>query len=95
MSAFVIVDLEIVDASGFNEYRERVVELVRNYGGEYIAASDAVETLEGDWKPRRIVMIEFESMQRAKDWIGSEGYRKIAPIRHRTSRTNMILVEGV
>jgi uncharacterized protein (DUF1330 family) len=95
MSAYVIVDLEIVDPVGFQQYREGVVDTVEKYGGEYIAVSDAVETLEGDWKPSRIVLIEFESMQRAKDWLGSDEYRKIAPIRHRTCRTNMILVDGV
>jgi uncharacterized protein (DUF1330 family) len=95
MPAYVIVDLNITDPVGFQDYRQRVVDMVNKYGGEYIAVSDAVETLEGDWKPRRIVMIKFESMQRAKDWVGSDEYRKIAPIRHRTCQTNMILVEGI
>jgi uncharacterized protein (DUF1330 family) len=94
MSAYVILDLEIFDLAGFDPYRQRVVELVKRHGGRYLVVSDAAETLEGDWKPRRIVVIEFESTQRAKEWLNADEYRAIAPIRHRTARTNMILVEG-
>lgn len=94
MSAYVIVDLEIIDPAGFQEYRQRVIETVKKYGGKYIAAADAVETLEGDWRPKRIVMIQFESMQSARNWIQSPVYREIAPVRHRTARTKMIVVEG-
>jgi uncharacterized protein (DUF1330 family) len=95
MPAYVIVDLEIVDPAGFEQYRERVVDMVKAHGGKYVAASDAAEVLEGDWKPKRLVMIEFESMKCAQGWINSEEYRAIAPIRHRSARTKMILVEGV
>jgi len=95
VAGYVIVDLEILDPSGFEQYRERVIGMVKKYGGKYIAASEAVETLEGDWKPKRIVMIEFESMQRARAWFDSEEYQQIGSIRHRTAKTNMILVEGV
>ncbi|MFN2541443.1 MAG: DUF1330 domain-containing protein [Chthoniobacterales bacterium] len=77
------------------QYRERVVDMVKAHGGKYIAASDTVETLEGDWQPKRIVLIKFESPERAKAWLNSDPYRAIAPIRHRTCRTNMIVVEGV
>ncbi|HEV2045313.1 MAG TPA: DUF1330 domain-containing protein [Chthoniobacterales bacterium] len=95
MSAYVIVDLEIVDPTGFEEYKKRVVPLVEKYGGEYIVAGGQIETLEGDWKPKRIVVLEFESMQRAKDWLNCEEYREPRKIRDRTAKTKMILVEGV
>ncbi len=95
MSAYVLIDIDIVDPVGFEKYRQHVVEMVKKYGGKYIVASESIETLEGDWKPNRIVMIEFESMQRARDWLNCDEYRAIAPIRHRTARTKMILVEGV
>ena len=68
MSAYVIVEIEIVDPAGFGEYKKRVVPIIEKYGGEYMVVSDRVETLEGDWKPKRIVVLKFESLDRANEW---------------------------
>jgi uncharacterized protein (DUF1330 family) len=95
MPAYLLVELEIVDPIGFGEYRKAVVPLVEKYDGKYLAASDRVEALEGDWHPKRIVMIEFPSMQKAKEWFGCEEYREPSKIRKRTAKTKMILMEGV
>jgi uncharacterized protein (DUF1330 family) len=95
MPAYVIVEIDIVDPVGFEEYRKRVGPIVEKYGGKYIAVSDRVETLEGDWKPKRIVVLQFESMERAKEWFNCEEYREPGEIRHRTAKTKMILVEGM
>jgi uncharacterized protein (DUF1330 family) len=95
MPAYLLVELEIVDPIGFGEYRKAVVPLVEKYDGKYLAASDRVEALEGDWHPKRIVMIEFPSMQKAKECFGSEEYREPSKIRKRTAKTRMILMEGV
>ena len=53
------------------------------------------EVLEGDWHPKRIVVLEFKSAQRAKEWLNCEEYREPRKMRHRTAKTNMILVEGM
>jgi uncharacterized protein (DUF1330 family) len=95
MPAYLLVELEIVDPIGFGEYRKAVVPLVEKYDGKYLAASDRVEALEGNWHPKRIVMIEFPSMQKAKEWFGCEEYREPSKIRKRTAKTKMILMEGV
>jgi uncharacterized protein (DUF1330 family) len=95
MPAYLLIELEIVDPIGFGEYRKAVVPLVEKYDGKYLAASDRVEALEGDWHPKRIVMIEFPSMQKAKEWFGCEEYREPSEIRKRTAKTKMILMEGV
>jgi uncharacterized protein (DUF1330 family) len=95
MPAYVIVDLEIIGPIGFEEYKKRVVPIVEKYNGKYIVAGGRIETLEGDWNPKRIVIIEFPSMQRAKEWFSCEEYREPSKIRHRTAKTQMILVDGV
>jgi uncharacterized protein (DUF1330 family) len=95
VSAYVIVEIEVVDPVGFDEYRKRVVPIVEKWGGNYIVAGGKVETLEGDWSPKRIVMIEFPSMSRAKQWLECEEYLEAGKIRHRTAKTNMVLVEGM
>ena len=94
MPAYVIVEIDIFDPIGFGEYRKAVVPLVQKYGGKYIAADDQVEPLEGNWSPKRIVMIEFPSKDRAKEWLSCEEYREPCKIRKRTAKTKMILVEG-
>lgn len=54
----------------------------------------ATEVREGDWKPKRIIVLKFASMQRAREWPNSEEYREPREMCHRTAMTNMILVEG-
>jgi uncharacterized protein (DUF1330 family) len=95
MPAYVIVEIDIVDPVGYEEYKKLAAATVARHGGKYIVRGGAVETLEGDWKPKRIVVLEFETAQRAKEWLNCEEYRQPRKMRHRTAKTNMILVEGV
>ena len=95
MAAYVIVDIEVVDPVGYEEYKKQAAATVHKYGGKYIVRGGKTEVLEGDWDPRRIVVLEFESMQRAKEWLNCEEYREPRKMRHRTAETRMIAVEGV
>ena len=95
MSAYLIVDIDIVDPVGFEKYKSRVVTLVESYGGKYLVATDRIEPLEGDWKPKRIVVIEFPSMQRATEWFDCVEYHALSEIRHLTAKTKMILANSV
>ena len=95
MPAYIIVDIEITDPVGYEEYKKLAGATVERYGGKYIVRGGAVETLEGDWKPKRIVVLEFESVQSAKEWLNCEAYREPRKMRHRTAKTKMIVVEGV
>ena len=94
MSAYVIVEIEIVDPVGYEEYRKLAGATVEKYGGKYIVRGGKAEVLEGDWNPKRIVVLEFPTMERAKQWLNCEDYREPRKMRHRTAKTNMILVEG-
>jgi uncharacterized protein (DUF1330 family) len=95
MPAYVIVEIDIVDPVGYEEYKKLAGATVEKHGGRYIVRGGPVETLEGDWNPKRIVILEFESMQRAKEWLNCEEYREPRKMRHRTAKTKMILVEGM
>jgi uncharacterized protein (DUF1330 family) len=95
MSAYVIVEIDVVDPVGYEGYKKRASASVEKHGGKYIVRGGKTEVLEGDWQPKRIVVLQFDSMQRAKDWLHCEEYREPRKMRHRTARTNMILVEGV
>ena len=95
MSAYVVVEIEILDPVGYEEYKKQAAATVHKYGGKYITRGGKTEVLEGDWNPKRIVVLQFESMKRAKEWLNCEEYREPRKMRHRTAKTNMILVEGV
>ena len=95
MSAYVIVEIEVTNPVGYEEYKKQAAATVHQHGGKYIVRGGKAEVLEGDWKPNRIVVLQFESMERAKEWLNCKEYREPRKMRHRTAKTNMIVVEGV
>jgi len=94
MAAYVIVDIQITDPRTYETYKEKACSSVHAFGGRYLARGGVVETLEGSWKPGRTVVLEFPSVQKAREWWGSELYAPIKAIRHASARTQMVLVEG-
>ena len=95
MAAYIIADLDITDLEGFREYQQRVGATIEQYGGKYLVRGEFAETIEGDCHTHRMVMLEFESVEQAKRWFNSEEYVAIAGIRHRTTKTQAILVQGI
>ena len=94
MAAYIIVEIDIQDPVGYEEYKKQAAAAVRKYGGKYIVRGGKTEVLEGEWQPKRIVILEFPSMERAKEWLNCEEYREPRKLRHKTARTNMVVVEG-
>jgi uncharacterized protein (DUF1330 family) len=95
MPAYFIVDLEVTDPAGFDEYRQLVPATIQQYGGRYVLRGAATETLVGDGQPKREVVLEFQSLEQAKRWYNSEAYRGPKALRFNTARSKVILVEGV
>ena len=95
MSAYLIVELDITDPAKFQRYRGLVPSLIEKYGGRYIVRGGDTEVLEGNWAPKRIVVLEFETAQKAKELMESEEYRPVKQLRLESANTNMVLVEGV
>ena len=95
MPAYVIVDIEVTDPAGFEEYRKQVPATVQKYGGRFLVRGGAMEVVEGDWRPKRVVVLEFPSMEQAKRWYDSEEYRPLKAMRLKASTANLVLVEGV
>ena len=95
MSAYVIVDIEITDPVGYEHYRKLAYPVIAAYGGRYIVRGGATETLEGDWKLNRLVIVEFESMARAKEWYNSIEYRPALEVSRKCAKRNLIIVEGL
>ena len=95
MPAFVIVEIEVRDPEAYETYRSLVPASLDAYGGKFIARGGVTENLEGDWTPERIVVLEFPSLERARQWWGSPEYRDAKAIRMRAAQTRMIAIEGV
>ena len=94
MPAYIIVEIDVIDPIEYEEYKRQASATVHQYGGKYIVRGGKTEVLEGDWQPKRIVILQFESLARAKEWLNCEEYHEPRKLRHKTAKTNMILVEG-
>lgn len=95
MTAYVIVDIDVHDPVGYEDYKKLAPAAVELYGGKYIARGGKTETLEGDWAPSRLVILEFESSEQAKKWLYSDEYRAARAMRHKTANSQMVVIEGV
>lgn len=95
MSAFVIVEVTVHDQEAIEEYRQLTPATVTAFDGKFVVRGGQSITLEGDWNPERIVVLEFPTVERAKEWWNSEMYFKAKEIRQRAAHTKMIIVEGV
>lgn len=95
MAAYVIADIELTDPVAFEAYRERVPATIAQYGGRYLVRGGRHETLEGSWRPHRLVVLEFPSLEAARRWYDSPEYREPKALRQRASRGHVVLVEGV
>jgi len=94
MAAYIIVEMEVTDPVGILEYRKLAEASVAACGGRFLVRGGRTEALEGGWEPKRIVVLEFPTVSRAKEWWSSKEYAKARVIRERTARTRMILAEG-
>jgi uncharacterized protein (DUF1330 family) len=94
--AYVIVEMNISDPERYKQYMAQAPATVEAHGGEYVVRGGRLETLEGDWRPHRVAMLRFPSVEHAKGWYDGEQYRAVRAQRAgATEYFNMVLVEGV
>lgn len=95
MSALIIVDIEVLDPVRYEDYKRLASASIAAHGGRYLVRGGKTERLDGDWTPRRLVVLEFGSMEKAKAWRTSSQYAEAKKIRDTCARANMILAESV
>ena len=95
MAAYVIVDVAIEDPVVYEEYKKLTPAAIAAFGGRFVVRGGAAQTLEGDWRPGRVVVLEFASAERAREWWASPEYAPAKALRQQSATTRMILVEGV
>jgi uncharacterized protein (DUF1330 family) len=94
MSAYVIVNVNTRDAVEYERYKKMAAEAVANFGGRYLVRGGPMQVLEGSWAPTRIVVLEFDSYERAIEWWHSEEYAPAKALRQRLSETDLLIVDG-
>lgn len=95
MAAYAIVEVNVTDPQLFAEYAKGVPATIAAYGGKYLIRGGAVESKEGGWAPKRVVVLEFPSMAQARKWYDSAEYKPLLAMRLKAASAKMIFVEGV
>jgi uncharacterized protein (DUF1330 family) len=90
-----MIDIAVKDAEAFERYKQLAPPTVAAYGGQYLVRGGATETLEGTWNPTRIVLLEFPTVERAREWWNSPEYAPAKAMRQASSHTDLLLVEGL
>jgi uncharacterized protein (DUF1330 family) len=95
MSAYVISELEVKDAAGFEAYRTLAAPSIAHYGGRYLVRGGAASLAEGGPPPKNIIVVEFPSMARLREWYASPEYAEALKVRRTALDRRLIFVEGV
>lgn len=94
MPAYVIVEVTIHDPQRYEDYKKLTPAAIAAYDGKFVVRGGVTESLEGDWHPERIVVLQFPSVVRAKEWWSSPEYTPAKIIRQQSAFTKMLLVDG-
>lgn len=95
MKAYIIVDVTVTNPTLYEDYKKLTPASLVPFDGKFIVRGGVAETLEGEWQPGRLVVIEFPSKQKAQEWWDSELYAPAKALRQANANTNMLLVEGI
>ena len=95
MPAYVIIETDIHDPVQYERYKAASPAAVAGGGGRFLARGGELAVLEGDWDPRRIVVLEFPDLETAKRWYDSPGYQEAKRLREGAASLRMVAVEGV
>jgi uncharacterized protein (DUF1330 family) len=94
MAAYVIVQAEVIDWDRFKEYLKESPGVIAKYGGRYIARGGETIMLEGGDESKRTVIIEFPSLQKAREWYDSEEYQRVKSLRQGAATGSILAIDG-
>jgi uncharacterized protein (DUF1330 family) len=95
MPAYLIAQITVRDPLKYERYKELAPPSIGAYDGRYVVRGGTAETLEGSWRPTRLVILEFPSLERARAWWDSPEYAAAKALRQACADTEMLLVEGL
>ncbi len=94
MKGYVVMDAEIIDTEAYSEFAKQVPAAIAAHGGRILVRTSNIEAIQGDWVPKRFVILEFDNLRAAKGYIGSAEYTALDDIRRRATKANIVVVEG-
>jgi uncharacterized protein (DUF1330 family) len=95
MTCFIISDVVPRDAEAWSAYVRLAPSTIEKYGGRYLARGGPIQTIEGNWSPRAIILVQFPDQAAVTRWYGSPEYAKALEFREKALHRNLICVEGV
>jgi len=93
--AYVMANVDVKDPVRYEDYKRMVPPTMAKYGGRFIVRGGDVEVLEGDWRPNRLVLLEFPSVEQARAWWHSPEYAEARALRQATSTGTLLILEGL
>ncbi len=94
MKAYLVLDFAIHDVRGFMPYVAEIPAFIARHGGQYIVQGAKPTTMEGDWAPQRMVILEFPSADHARAFLADPEAQDLFALRHRTTDSRLVLVDG-
>jgi uncharacterized protein (DUF1330 family) len=95
MAAYVISEVEVRNQAAMEAYRALAAQTIDRYGGRYLARGGATKLVEGGPPAKTIIMVEFPSMARAREWYQSPEYAEALKLRQTALERRLLFVEGV
>jgi uncharacterized protein (DUF1330 family) len=92
---YVIAEVEVTDPAPLKEYAAKAPQIIASYGGHYVIRGGKVEALEGEAPKGAIVVLGFDSVEKARAWYDSPEYKAIRPFRQNATKSRLLLAEGV
>ena len=95
MSAYLIANVDVKDTEKFKDYSKAIPSVLKQFGGKLLVRGGDFEICEGNWNPKMLVVVEFESMQKAKQFYNSPEYKALIDLRQSSAYTELVFVDGL
>jgi uncharacterized protein (DUF1330 family) len=94
MKAYLVLDLSVNDFEGFRKYLAEIPAFIAKHSGKYLVKGAHPTTIESDWKPERMVIIEFPERMKAEAFLSDPEVKSLFKVRHATTTGKLVLIDG-
>jgi uncharacterized protein (DUF1330 family) len=94
MKAYLVLDLTVNDFAGFKRYIAEIPAFIARHSGKYIVQGTQPTPIEGDWKPERMIIIEFPEREKAEGFLSDPDIQELFQVRHATTTSKLVLADG-